>query len=186
MSLRKFWKAHKWYIWLFYYSLPVLKGVLPEPLLKHWSKLVKGVSLLLGENITRDQITESEALLTDFVKDISMYTMGKPICLIMSIFASIYQEVQLTGGLCGLTLPFYLSLIMLLDMIKSNFTVVLNDEDQNFFSIKRFLICQNENEERCAIGRFYEQAKHSLCASNPQNILDILQLFLLQLSNATV
>ncbi|KAI2645226.1 Na(+)/H(+) antiporter subunit D [Labeo rohita] len=73
VTLRKFWKAHEWYMWLFYYSLPVLKGVLPEPLLNHWSKLVKGVSLLLGENITRDQITESEALLTDFVKDMEVY-----------------------------------------------------------------------------------------------------------------
>ncbi len=51
---------------------------------------------------------------------------------------------------------------------RNSFTVMLNDDDQNFFSIKRFLICQNENEEMCyATGRFYERAKHSLCASNP-------------------
>ncbi|KAA0705011.1 hypothetical protein E1301_Tti019603 [Triplophysa tibetana] len=50
---------------------------------------------------------------------------------------------------------------------RNSFTVMLKDADQSFFSIKRFLICQNEDEMCYAIGRFYERAKHSLCASNP-------------------
>lgn len=278
VTLRKFWKAHEWYMWLFYYSLPVLKGVLPEPLLNHWSKLVKGVSLLLGENITRDQITESEALLTDFVKDMEVYygeanmSYNVHLCLHLprsvvnwgplwahsafvfeSYNAKLLDMIKSTQGVAlqivktfwlQKALPFYGQTILkhasneckeifetltrpkqlkhvtrtcdvtALDRPKvrllrrddcmalsrygiqkgrvkyfqriitngevvhsedysrvskrNSFTVVLNDEAQNFFRIKRFLICQNENEERCyAIGRFYEQAKHSLCASNP-------------------
>lgn len=50
-------------MWLFYYSIPTLKGILPENYLKHWFKLVKGVSLLLGENISPLHISESELLL---------------------------------------------------------------------------------------------------------------------------
>lgn len=66
---KKFWKAHEWNMWLFYYSIPTLKGVLPEKYLKHWFKLVKGVSLLLGENISPLHISESEGLLTEFVQE---------------------------------------------------------------------------------------------------------------------
>lgn len=66
---RKFWKAHEWYMWLFYYSIPTLKGVLPEKYLKHWFKLVKGVSILLGENISTLDISESEKVLSEFVQE---------------------------------------------------------------------------------------------------------------------
>nr|XP_055062963.1 uncharacterized protein LOC129446026 [Misgurnus anguillicaudatus] len=279
VTLRKFWKAHEWYMWLFYYSLPVLKGILPEPLLNHWSKLVKGVSLLLGENITREQITESESLLTDFVKDMEVYygetnmSYNVHLCLHLprsvvnwgplwahsafvfeSYNAKLLDMIKSTQGVAlqivktfwlQKALPFYGQTIMqdasneckeifeiltrpkqlkhvtrtcditALDRPKvrilgrddyialsryrvqrarvkyfqrivangevihsedyscvfkrNSFTVMLNDDDQNFFSIKSFVICQNENEEMCyAIGRFYERAKHSLCASNPR------------------
>lgn len=278
VTLRKFWKAHEWYMWLFYYSLPVLKGVLPEPLLNHWSKLVKGVSLLLGENITREQITESEALLTDFVKDMEVFygeanlsynvhlclhlprsvvnwgplwahsafvfesynaklldmiksTQGVALQIVKmfwlqkalpfygqtllkdasneckEIFESLTRPKQLkdvtrTHGITALNHPKvrlirrddYMALsrygvqrsrVKYFQRIITNgevfhsedysrvlkrnsFTVMLNDDDQNFFNIKRFVICQNESGETCyAIGRFYERAKHSLCASNP-------------------
>ena len=40
---RKYWKAHEWYMWLLFYSVTTLKGLLPEKYLKHWFKLVKGV-----------------------------------------------------------------------------------------------------------------------------------------------
>ena len=56
-------------MWLFYYSIPTLKGVLPEKYLKHWFKLVKGGSLLLGENISPLHISDSEGLLTEFVQE---------------------------------------------------------------------------------------------------------------------
>lgn len=59
----------KKFMWLFYYRIPTLKGVLPEKYFKHWFKLVKGVSLLLGENISPLNISESEGLLTEFVQE---------------------------------------------------------------------------------------------------------------------
>ncbi len=42
---RRFWKAHEWQNWLLYYSLPVLKGILPNKYLCHWALLVEGVSI---------------------------------------------------------------------------------------------------------------------------------------------
>ncbi|XP_061570030.1 uncharacterized protein LOC133423733 [Cololabis saira] len=71
MKDRKFWKAHEWYMWMLYYSIPTLKGILPESYLKHWFKLVMGVSILLGENIAPLQISESEKWLTEFVQEMA-------------------------------------------------------------------------------------------------------------------
>lgn len=57
---KTFWKAQKWYTWLLNYSVPLLKGILTVRYLTHWLKLIKGVFLLLGESITKSQISESK------------------------------------------------------------------------------------------------------------------------------
>jgi len=36
----KFWKAHEWLAWLLYYSLPVLKDILPSRFYNHWALMV--------------------------------------------------------------------------------------------------------------------------------------------------
>lgn len=66
---RHFWKAHEWYMWLFLYSVPVLKGTLPESFLVHWLNLIKGVGLLRLESITSQEIKEAEKLLNTFVQE---------------------------------------------------------------------------------------------------------------------
>lgn len=63
---RRFWKAHEWLHWLLYYSLPVLKGVLKDKYLTHWSKLTTAISILLAEKISPSQIQEAEELLSQF------------------------------------------------------------------------------------------------------------------------
>ena len=42
--------------WLFYWSLPVLRGVLPTEYYVHYTLLVVGCRLLCGSNISCDQI----------------------------------------------------------------------------------------------------------------------------------
>ena len=59
----------KWFTEKFFYSVPVLKGTLPEKYLVNWAKLIKGVGLLLLESITSEEITESENLLIAFVQE---------------------------------------------------------------------------------------------------------------------
>lgn len=84
---RHFWKAHEWHMWLFFYSVPVLKGTLPEKYLVNWAKLIKGVGLLLLESITSEEITESENLLIAFAQeaealyDICHMTFNIHLCL---------------------------------------------------------------------------------------------------------
>lgn len=64
---RKFWKAHEWEHWLLYYSLPVLKGILPEKYLCHWALLIEGISILLGTELTPEQLSHADAALVYFV-----------------------------------------------------------------------------------------------------------------------
>lgn len=67
ITVRKFWKAHEWQTWLLYYSLPVLQDVLPKKYFTHWALLVEGISILLGDNITREQIAHAHDALVYFV-----------------------------------------------------------------------------------------------------------------------
>jgi len=69
--LRKFWKAHEWFSFLLYYSLPILKSYLPAKFYNHWSLLVEGVSVLLSENITVDSTIHSELVFIQFVIDMA-------------------------------------------------------------------------------------------------------------------
>ena len=62
------WKASELRSWLLFYSLPCLKGHLPENFLIHYSCLVEAVFLLLGDCISEEQIKRAEQLIKVFVK----------------------------------------------------------------------------------------------------------------------
>lgn len=64
---RSYWKAHEWYMWLLYYSIPTLKGILPDRYLTHWARFVKALALPLTDSVTSQQIVEAEILLRMFV-----------------------------------------------------------------------------------------------------------------------
>ncbi|XP_062247149.1 uncharacterized protein LOC133956257 [Platichthys flesus] len=64
---RKFWKAHEWQHWLLYYSLPVLKGILPQRYHSHWALLIEGISILLGSELNAELINHSHVSLVYFV-----------------------------------------------------------------------------------------------------------------------
>lgn len=64
---RKFWKAHEWQHWLLYYSLPVLKGILPQKYHCHWALLVEGISILLGSELNTELINHAHDALVYFV-----------------------------------------------------------------------------------------------------------------------
>lgn len=54
---RRYWKAYEWLMWLLYYSIPVLKGILPERYLNQWLKLASGIALLLTASISSQHRT---------------------------------------------------------------------------------------------------------------------------------
>jgi len=65
----KFWKAHEWLVWLLYYSLPVLRDVLPAAYYANWALLVDCVAILLGVEITPAQLVYCERGFKAFVAD---------------------------------------------------------------------------------------------------------------------
>lgn len=61
------YKAKEWLIFLMYYSLPCLKGIIPEKYINHLSMLVRAVNILTSDSISPDSLDEAEKLLLDFV-----------------------------------------------------------------------------------------------------------------------
>ena len=66
---RNHWKASEWRAFIFY-SLVILRGILPSTHLKHFFLFVYGVYTLLGDSITQDSIDSAEACLTKFVIEV--------------------------------------------------------------------------------------------------------------------
>ena len=67
VGMRKFWKAHEWYAWLFYYSPIILKSYLLPQYYNHFVLLVEGVSILLYEQITHAMVDHAHRVFTQFV-----------------------------------------------------------------------------------------------------------------------
>ncbi|XP_038150334.1 uncharacterized protein LOC119789497 isoform X2 [Cyprinodon tularosa] len=67
LSERKFWKASEWRAFLLFYSLPVLKGILPARFWNHLFLLVFGIYTLLQHTIKTESILVAELALKKFV-----------------------------------------------------------------------------------------------------------------------
>ncbi|KAG0443724.1 hypothetical protein HPB47_014600 [Ixodes persulcatus] len=52
VKLRKCWKAIEWQQWLIYFSLACTDGILPDRYLTHFSLLVRGIFLLLQDEVS--------------------------------------------------------------------------------------------------------------------------------------
>ena len=52
--------------WLLFYSLPVLKGILPNPYLTHFSYLVMGVWILSANEVSQENLSHARVLLNKF------------------------------------------------------------------------------------------------------------------------
>lgn len=59
--------------WLFYYSLPCMKGVLSEEYFQHYALLVGGIILLSGRSISPRQLEIAGKFLMHFVEMFDAY-----------------------------------------------------------------------------------------------------------------
>ena len=55
--------------WLLFYSLPVLKGILPQPYYSHYTLLVASVHMLTSDYIVPGELDLCEQWLRKFYKD---------------------------------------------------------------------------------------------------------------------
>ncbi|PIK56884.1 hypothetical protein BSL78_06210 [Apostichopus japonicus] len=66
-SQRAHWKASEFRSWILFYSLPVLKGVLPSAYLAHMLLLVHAIWMLLQDSVKEHEISLCEIILVKFV-----------------------------------------------------------------------------------------------------------------------
>lgn len=59
--------------WLLYYSLPCLKGILPDDYYQHYALLVGGITLLSGRSISPGQLQMAGKFLIHFVEMFDVY-----------------------------------------------------------------------------------------------------------------
>ena len=67
VSDRVHWKGSEWRSWLLYYSLIVVKGILPSRFLAHWMLLVDSVYTLSKDKISQADFTRATVSLNKFV-----------------------------------------------------------------------------------------------------------------------
>lgn len=60
-------------VWLLYYSQPTLIGVLPKKNLQHFALFVEAMYILLGDNISREDLKVAENLLDGFYKNFEQF-----------------------------------------------------------------------------------------------------------------
>jgi len=72
LSELKTWKAKEFKLWFFYYSIPVMSGILPNDYLFHHMKLVTAIALLNQENIFPEQVERAGTLLVGYVRDFQL------------------------------------------------------------------------------------------------------------------
>lgn len=65
----KMFKAQTWRVWLLFVSLPALHGRLKDKYFQHWCLFVAGISTLLKESVTEQDLQLAEILLSLFVQD---------------------------------------------------------------------------------------------------------------------
>jgi len=72
-ALFHFLSAAEYRSWLFFYSLPCMKGILSDDLFNHYALLVGGIYLLCQESISPADLKKAEMLLAHFVEMFDVY-----------------------------------------------------------------------------------------------------------------
>ncbi|XP_037572456.2 uncharacterized protein LOC119454715 [Dermacentor silvarum] len=99
LSLQKYWKATEWQQWLLWFSLPCLDGILTTEYLKHFTLLIKGVSLLLMDNVSSTDVSENASLLVKFVVGVQFLYEEKEMTFNVHQLLHLPKSVVLQGPL---------------------------------------------------------------------------------------
>ncbi|XP_077988120.1 uncharacterized protein LOC144442615 [Glandiceps talaboti] len=67
LDSRKYWKGSEWRAFLLFYSLVVLKGILPVVYLNHWFLLVFTIHCLLDKDVSRESANQAGRAICKFV-----------------------------------------------------------------------------------------------------------------------
>jgi hypothetical protein len=95
------WKASELRNWLLFYSVPLLKGILPEVYLKHYACLVEGTYILLSEGIANQDLNRADLLLKLFVQNMENLYGEETLSLNIHNLTHSVDIVQQWGPLWG-------------------------------------------------------------------------------------
>ncbi|KAE8738351.1 hypothetical protein FOCC_FOCC016171, partial [Frankliniella occidentalis] len=70
LTERSDYRGHEWFHFVFFYSVPILKNVLPQIFLNHWSLLVNGLAILMQNSLSKSDIHYADRSLQQFVSGI--------------------------------------------------------------------------------------------------------------------
>lgn len=98
-SHRKHWKAAEYRSWLFFYSLPCMKGILSDELFNHYALLVGGIYLLCQESISPYDLKKAEMLLAHFVEMVDVYYAPRYLLLNVHNLLHLVEDVNANGPL---------------------------------------------------------------------------------------
>ena len=94
------YKASELQMWLLFFALPCLTGVMESHYLDHLALLVEGIYILLGDDITSTDLQQAERALEMFSRDFE-HLYGKNNCTIINVhnFEHLASFVQKLGPL---------------------------------------------------------------------------------------
>ena len=92
ISVSHFWKASEFRSWLLYYSLPILKDILPPYYVHHFALLVTSMHILLGTNLSVELINDAERMLLELGQNCT-----QKVCVLLMCTVS-YIYVHLCGS----------------------------------------------------------------------------------------
>jgi hypothetical protein len=104
------WKASELRSWLFYWSLPVLHGVLPAEYYIHYALLVVGCQLLCGVHVSKDGINHACHYFLKFYQTYELLYGIKATTMKLHILQRVPDVVERWGGLLAYSMFRYESL----------------------------------------------------------------------------
>jgi len=101
-------KATELQTWLLFYGIPCMHGILPDQYLSHFSLLSEGIFLLLGDNITQNELQRASVLLDKFYQQCDeLYGQGVSGLNVHNVGIHLVEFVRLWGALwCWSCFPF--------------------------------------------------------------------------------
>ena len=94
-SDKEFWKAREWENWTLFYSLPILRNILPTKFLLHWALFVEATYLLLKDDVQVYEIDLADQLFHKFVGETEMLyskvSMTYNVHLLLHMARSVYD-----------------------------------------------------------------------------------------------
>ncbi|KAK3909656.1 Zinc finger protein 568 [Frankliniella fusca] len=72
LTERSDFRGHKWFNWVLFYSLPVLKNILPAIYLNHWSLLVHAIGLMMQNSVAKTELLYAGRYLKQFNQEIDL------------------------------------------------------------------------------------------------------------------